>query len=151
MAVRRETPNKGQEERVVVVDRLASVRSALFLILGRQPDITIAGDRGNIAGLADYLADNQATMLLLDWELTGNEPETLIQSIRTCCPGLHIIALSTRPEHQTEALHAGANAFICKGDEPTNVLNLIRGLARRLPQDSSSKERRVPQAGALLP
>jgi DNA-binding NarL/FixJ family response regulator len=127
----RDKPEDGREERVVVVDRLACVRSALFLILSHQPDITIAGDRGSIDGLADYLTEVHATILLLDWTLAGTDPASLIRSIHANCPGLLIITLSTRPEHHAEALHAGAHAFICKGDEPENLLKLIRGLVRR--------------------
>jgi DNA-binding NarL/FixJ family response regulator len=129
--VQRDMPNDGREERVVVVDRLARVRSALFLILSHQHDITIAGDRGSIDGLAEYLTEMNATILLLDWTLAGTDPAGLIHSIRANCPGLLIITLSTRPEHHAEALQAGAHAFICKGDEPADLLTLIRGLVRR--------------------
>ncbi|HEX7102853.1 MAG TPA: hypothetical protein VF201_09440 [Nitrolancea sp.] len=121
----------GREERVVVVDRLARIRSALFLMLSHQPDITIAGDRGSIDGLAEYLTEVRATILLLDWTLAGTDPSGLIHSIRTNCPGILIITLSPRPEHHAEALQAGAHAFICKGDEPADLLTLIHGLVRR--------------------
>jgi DNA-binding NarL/FixJ family response regulator len=121
------------EERVVVVDRIASVRSALFLMLSHQLDITIAGDRGTIDGLAEYLADVHATILLLDWTLVPSAPAELFQSLRTSCPGLVIIALSTRPEHHPESVQAGAHAFVCKGDETAHLLHLIRTLTRHSP------------------
>ena len=141
MIGQQQQPEGGREERVVVVDRLACVRSALFLILSHQPDITIAGDRGGIVGLTDYLVDVQATILLLDWTLTGSDPANLMRSLRAGCPGLVIIALSTRPEHHPESLQAGAHAFICKGDEPENLLTLIRGLVRRQTPISCHGER----------
>jgi DNA-binding NarL/FixJ family response regulator len=131
VTVQRDKAIPVQEERVVVVDRMANVRSALFLMLSQQPDITIAGDRGTTDGLLEYLIDVQATILLLDWTLVQNDPAGQMQSFHASCPGLVIIALSTRPEHHPESLHAGAHAFVCKGDEPANLLKLIRGLVRR--------------------
>jgi DNA-binding NarL/FixJ family response regulator len=125
------TSEDGREERVVVIERLACVRSALFLILEHQPDLVIAGDRDSADGLIDYLSAVRATILLLDWSLAGPDPARLLQQVRTHCPGLLIIILSTRPEHHRDSLLAGAHAFICKGDEPATALKLIRSLVRR--------------------
>ncbi|HVX31006.1 MAG TPA: hypothetical protein VHA53_11050 [Nitrolancea sp.] len=131
MNATRDKPNVDREERVVVVDRLANVRSALFLILSQEPAISIVGDRASVDGLPEYLLDVQATILLLDWTLTGDDGANLLCKIRAACPGLLIIALSPRPEDHRVSERAGANAFVCKGDEPDMLLNLIRGLVRR--------------------
>jgi len=114
--------------RVLLADDQASVRSALRLILDRQPEIEVLGEAVNATGVLDWLKALQPDLVLLDWELPGMEGGALLQAVRERCPTLRVIALSGRPEARSAALEAGADAFVSKGDPPERLLEAIEGL-----------------------
>jgi hypothetical protein len=48
--------------------------------------------------------------------------------MRSMAPVLRMIAMSGRPEQRGEALRAGMDAFVCKGDAPEMLLGAMRSL-----------------------
>ena len=66
--------------------------------------------------------------MLLDWTFPGRSQEDSLAGLLAlgCCP--RVIVLSTRMEMKEEALKAGADAFVSKGDSPQKLLEAVRGL-----------------------
>ena len=104
------------------------------LLLEQEPGVSIVGEAGETR---DLLAEVQAVgldVLMLDWELPGAHGDGaarggLLTTLRSYCPGLRVIALSSRPEARGAALAAGADAFVSKGDPPERLLAALHAVA----------------------
>ena len=112
--------------RVLLADDQAKVRSALRLLLAEHPEIEIMGEAVDTTGLLDWVKAACPDLVLLDWELPGLRPETILSLLHGRCPRLRVIALSSRPEASEAALDAGADAFVSKGDPPEELLVAIQ-------------------------
>jgi two-component system response regulator EvgA len=110
--------------RVLIADDQPSVRFALKLVLEQQ-GIDVAGDASDSGELLAWFKTNQADLLLLDWELPDLEGKKIISILRARYPKLTVIALNSRPQTRTEALSAGADGFVSKGDPPEYLLSLL--------------------------
>jgi DNA-binding NarL/FixJ family response regulator len=97
--------------RVLIADDQPSVLSALKLVLEQQ-GIDVAGD----------VSDSRE---LLDWELPNHPGKEIIPILRARYPRLAVIALNSRPQTRTEAIAAGADGFVSKGDPPEYLLSLL--------------------------
>ena len=116
--------------RVLIADDQPSVRSALKLVLEQQ-GIDVAGDVSDSRELLAWLKTNQADLLLLDWELPNQPGKKIIPILRARYPRLAVIVLNSRPQTRTEAISAGADGFVSKGDPPEYLLSLL-SIARRV-------------------
>lgn len=86
-------------------------------------EVTDAGE------LLVWLEQECCDLVLLDWELPGLAVEELIRRLRCLCPQTWIVALSSRLESRSAALHAGVDAFVSKSDTPEQLLAVLHGIA----------------------
>jgi DNA-binding NarL/FixJ family response regulator len=110
--------------RVLIADDQPSVRSALKLVLEQQ-GIDVAGDVSDSRELLAWFKTNQADLLLLDWELPDQPGKQIIPILRVRYPKLAVIVLNSRQQTRTEAISAGADGFVSKGDPPEYLLSLL--------------------------
>ena len=108
--------------RLLLADDQAKVRSALRLVLGQQPGIQVLGEAADATALQRAIQATRPDLVLLDWELPGLDDQEPVAVLRSLCPGLKLIALSSRPEARRAALEAGVDAFVSKGDPPERLL-----------------------------
>lgn len=111
---------------VLLADDDPEVRQALRLLCEQALDLTVAGEAKRVEELLLELPTLQPDIILLDWELPGKPAVSadLLTHIRRLHPA-KIIILGGRPETQQDALAAGAEAFIYKGDSPDKLLSLL--------------------------
>lgn len=64
-------------------------------------------------------------VLLLDWELPGLQNSDILMMVRSRCPGIKVIALSSKFEARQEALAARVDAFISKAEPPEQILSTL--------------------------
>jgi len=114
--------------RVLVADDLVAVRSALALLLEQEVDLQVAGQVSDSTELLRAIAHSVPDVILLDWELPGMPASALVQELRQSHPQMCIIALSSRPEAEIEAMLAGVDAFIDKFTPPEAVLEALDSL-----------------------
>jgi len=114
--------------RILLADDQAKVRSALRLLLEEQADLQVLGEAVDTTGLLDWVNVVCPDVLLLDWELPGSQPGARLAALRARCPGMMVIAMSGRPEARRQALAAGVDAFVSKGDPPEALLRTLRHL-----------------------
>ncbi len=112
--------------RVLLADDQNKVRSALRLLLGQEPGLSVVGEAIGVEGLLAQMETACPDLVLLDWELPGLSTAELLPTLRALCPRLRVIALSGRPEARRAALAAGADAFVSKGDPPERLLTTLR-------------------------
>jgi DNA-binding NarL/FixJ family response regulator len=106
---------------VLLADDQAEVRSALRFLLEQEPAMSVVGEAAEAAALLDVAEAVQPDLVLLDWELPGLQAPELLHALRCRC-GTILIALSGRPEACQEALDAGVDAFVSKGEPPERLL-----------------------------
>lgn len=111
--------------RVLLADDQAKVRSALSLLLGQEPGMDVVGETADMEHLMTQVKETRPDLILLDWELPGSTPNSLLQALRAFFPGVKVIALSGRPEARQAALAAGVDAFVSKGDPPERLLTAL--------------------------
>ena len=112
--------------RILLADDQPSVRSALRLLLEQEQELTGVAEVSNSDELLAQVEADCPDLLLLDWELPGGNGAELIPALRTKCPELAIIALSSSPEARRAALNAGAESFVSKGSPPQEVIAAVK-------------------------
>ncbi|MEA3439709.1 MAG: response regulator transcription factor [Chloroflexota bacterium] len=108
--------------RILLADDQAKVRSALRLLLEQEPDIDVLGEAVDMQGLMDWVKVVHPDAILIDWELPGLSDNGMVPELRSICPHLLVVALSGKSEARQEALDAGVDAFVSKGDPPERLL-----------------------------
>jgi DNA-binding NarL/FixJ family response regulator len=114
--------------RILVADDDVHVRSALRLLLEQEPDVQVVGESMAADDLIGEIDRTRPGVVLLDWELPSLRSDGLLTQLRTTSPGLRTIAMSGRPEQRVDALRAGVDAFVCKGDAPESLIGVLREL-----------------------
>ncbi len=121
--------------RILVADNDARVRSALQTLLRQEQGGIIIRESADVGGLARQVREFKPDLVLLDWELPGRPAAALLFALHGLDYSPKVIVLSARPEAEGDALTAGADAFVCKGDPPERLMDSFRSLV-----DESKKE-----------
>lgn len=111
--------------RILIADDQGDVRSALRVLLEHEDGCFIIDEAEDIESLYLQLERLKPELLLLDWELSNRDMAGDVARIRRTAPGTGIIALSVRPEAQADAMAAGADAFVSKGDNSDRLMSVI--------------------------
>jgi len=111
--------------RVLIADDDMQVRSALRLHLEEGAGVTVVGEADNSNELLAKVEASRPDLLLLDWELPPSGGCAVLRALRAAWPELVVLVLSGRPEVRSEALAAGASAFVSKADSPEHLLAAI--------------------------
>lgn len=111
--------------RILLADDQAQVLSALRLLLEQESALDVVGETGQAQDLLAQAEIAQPDLVLLDWELPGSLAADLLSALRARCVQVKVVALSGRPEARLEALAAGIDAFVSKGDPPEYLLMAV--------------------------
>ena len=123
--------------RILLADNRSRVRFALRSLLEEQSELMVVGE---VSDCNELLAQAEAVcpdLVLIDWELPGMAIIDVLPRLQKICPGLHVIALSGRPEVEGDALTAGAQAFVSKAGPPEPLLAAIQEVKDRSKGDLS--------------
>jgi len=112
-------------KRFLLADDNSALRSALRLMLETRLKSPLIFEADDHAHLIDQSLAHQPDCLILDWELPGFTGYHGLDALRDLLPDLKIIVTSVRPEAAEKAIAAHADAFICKTDPPSEILNVI--------------------------
>lgn len=121
--------------RIVVADHQLKVRFALRTLLSRRPGLQVVGEAATANELLAQVERDCPDLILLHWRLCETAPG-LLPALRQVCPRLSVIVLSVRLELRSEALAAGADAFVCKMDPPDKLLAAIDEVESRQHQQA---------------
>ena len=118
-------------KRFLLADDNPDLRSALRLMLETRLNAPLVFEVEDHSRMFDQSIAHRPDCLILDWELPGFNDHSCLADLHELLPGLKIIVISARPEAAQAAEAAGADAFICKTDPPSEILNAIRRLNGR--------------------
>lgn len=113
--------------RVLLADDLAEVRSALRFLLEQESGMYVVGEAAEVDALVAQNESTQPDLVLLDWELPGVPATDLLSVLRARRHSTIVIAISSRPEARRQALDAGVDAFVSKGEPPDHLLAILHG------------------------
>ena len=113
---------------VVLADDDIDVRNALMFLLEHECDLQLASEARNADELLGILTGTCPELVLLDWELPGIDGCDLLMQIYAICPQVKVIAMSVHPEACKEAISAGVQWFVSKGDPPERLVATVRRL-----------------------
>lgn len=128
--------------KIMLADDLDILRSALRYWLEQNSSFQIVAEVGEAKALLPQVLAHQPDILLLDWELRGlqhdQQDRLLVRALHAALPHLRIIAMSAQPEAQTQALAAGADAFVSKAEPPENLMQRLRWFVRPGPDSQGA-------------
>ena len=120
---------------VLIADSRLHARSAMRLLLAQEPGVVVVGEAADVDEAVSAVVACCPDVVLFDWDLPrqspGQDPNSAVSKLRAALPGLFVIALSGQPEARQEALAAGADAFVSKGDPPEKLLEAVGGVSRK--------------------
>jgi DNA-binding NarL/FixJ family response regulator len=95
--------------------------------LTTQPQVLLIGEATNGREALDQVGRANPDVVLIDVRMPELDGLEATRQIKARWPGTKVIVHSMYPEYRSEALAAGADAFIVKGDPPDELLRLIGG------------------------
>ncbi len=110
---------------ILLADDAAKVRFALRVLLERRRGFRVIGEAIDANELLALSKAIKPDLILLDWELPGFGPNLTMLALRVHCPQAKVIALSSNPEIEKDAVEAGVDAFISKTASPGYVLKVL--------------------------
>ena len=122
---------------ILLADNRSRVRSALRSLLEEQSGRMVVSEVEDCQELLDQAETDCPDLVLIDWDLPGMATVELLPALHKLCPGLHVIALSSRPEVKQDALAAGAQAFVSKAGPPEPLLAAIQFVKDHCERDLS--------------
>lgn len=119
------------KKKIFLVDDHYMVRQGLLQIFNQFPDIDVAGEASNAAGLFDLLAVGLPDVVLLDLSMPGLCGAELIAHLRAAHPRLPILVVSMFSDSQVafDALRAGANGYVTKDSKAAILAQAVYEVA----------------------
>jgi DNA-binding NarL/FixJ family response regulator len=117
--------NAQSQTHILIAERQAATRSALSGFLQGQLGLNVVGETADSQELLDQIELTRPDLVLLDWDLLGEPGGDLISDLRQTDCHPRVIVLGVRQESAPAALDAGANEFVCKGEQPSRLLTAI--------------------------
>ena len=127
----------------LVVDDDPLVRSALVLMLGGQPDLTVVGEASDGREALRRVDELQPGVVLMDIRMPRMSGLEATRALHQRPDPPHVIVLTTfdADEHVLGALAAGADGFLLKDTPPPQIVEAIRAVADGDPMLSPSVTR----------
>ncbi len=117
------------QKRILIVDDSVRTRQSLRALLASYAEYTEVLEASNgLEGLL-YVDECAPNIVLMDILMPGLDGINATQLIKQHAPHIKVIALSIACDYRSEALAAGADAFVCKGDPPGALLDALAQVA----------------------
>lgn len=138
-------PGRDEPIRVLVVDDDPLVRSALGLMLGGRPDLTVIGEAADGREAADHVRRLRPDVVLMDIRMPEMDGLAATRAVLAEPRPPHVIMLTTfdADDYVLDALAAGADGFLLKDTPPAGIVDAIHRVVAGDPMLSPSATRTV--------
>ena len=118
--------------RVLVADDHTIVRSGVRLLLQAEPDIEVVGEAVDGAQAVALAEEFQPDVVLMDIAMPVMNGMEATRRIKARRPetGVLVLTMHRSDEYFFEVLKAGANGYVLKGADTSDLINAIRTVAR---------------------
>ena len=114
--------------KIVIADDHGLMLEAIKLALEHEPDLRVVGEAESGSRLLPLVAQTEAEVVILDLQMPGIDGVACIRLIRKRFPLVRTIVLSAYDSDDMieSALEAGADAFISKSVDPSELADALR-------------------------
>jgi DNA-binding NarL/FixJ family response regulator len=112
--------------KILLADDNPIIQSALRLLVETRLDFTLTYEARDMDHVLAQVEDMRPDCIILDWELPGRPTRERISVLRTLVSELKVVIINSRPEIEPQVLAEGADAFVCKTDPPSKLLDTLR-------------------------
>lgn len=127
----------GEPMEILLADDDPHVRSALQMLVSQHPSMKIVAEAADIDRMLAVVWATRPHLILLDWELPGKVDEPLIAWLHALQPQPFILVFSSWPEAESQALNAGADAFVSKGRPAAELFRVLIDVACKTYQSNN--------------
>ena len=110
---------------ILVADKQPRIRFALRLLIEQATGHTIVAEVADAESLITEIQETLPELVLLEWELSPENNDILVSSVKKDHPHLQVVVMSGQPNTRQAALRAGADHFVSKGDSPDRLRMLL--------------------------
>jgi DNA-binding NarL/FixJ family response regulator len=116
------------KKRVVIVDDHPLVRERLAQLFNHELDMAVCGEANNVKQAMETVRRKSPDLVTMEITLKDSSGLDLIKNIRQYSTTLPILVLSMHEEllYAGRVLRAGANGYITKNQQPTEVVAAVR-------------------------
>lgn len=118
--------------KVLVVDDQARARQSLRALLVTWPLAQEVREAANGAEAVTFVEQSQPDLVLMDARMPEMDGLEATRVIKSRWPNVKVIVLSMYGDIAQEAMEAGADAFIGKGEAPVRLLSTLATIANGL-------------------
>jgi DNA-binding NarL/FixJ family response regulator len=115
--------------RVLIVDDQARTRQSLTALLATWPHISGIQQAANGSEAVHMVEQSQPDVILMDARMPDMDGVETTRIVKARWPQVKVVVLSMYADYRADALSAGADAFVSKGDSPESLLAVMRSLA----------------------
>ena len=127
--------------RVLIVDDQPRARQGLKALLATWPQVKEVQEAANGQEALVLVEESQPDLVLMDIRMPKMDGLEATRRIKAKWPQIKIVVLSMYTEYAADALAAGADAFVCKGEPPGKLLATLDAVAAgQLPEAPALKE-----------
>lgn len=115
--------------RVLIVDDGRRPRAALRTLLLTIPAVKVIGEAEDGREAVEFVEKRRPDVVLMDVRMPRMNGLEATRVIKVRWPEVKVVILTLYANHRREALAAGADAFITKGDPPEHLLQVLSNVA----------------------
>ncbi len=118
--------------KILVIDDSPLFREGLCNLLNSCVDISVAGQAGNIDEAIEKIRETEPEIILMDIIMAQYDGFTAIKLILDEIPGVKLVILtnSESEENMLRAMKMGAQAYLLKSVEATELFSILHRLAQ---------------------
>jgi DNA-binding NarL/FixJ family response regulator len=118
--------------RLLVADDHPVVRDGLRGMLAGQPDLEVVGEAADGAEAVALVPRLYPDVVLMDLRMPGMDGVEAIRKLRTSCPDVRVLVLTTfdTDTDVVRAIEAGATGYLLKDTPREELMRAIRAAAR---------------------
>jgi DNA-binding NarL/FixJ family response regulator len=114
--------------RVLIADDQRPTRQGLKALLALFPQVEVVGEAGDGQESVDLVAEHRPDVVLMDVLMPVMDGLEATRLIKRQWPEVRVVVLTMNTAYRTAALAAGADAFLLKGERPSEILRAVMGL-----------------------
>ena len=112
--------------KIMIVDDSLRARRALKALISQQEGITVTAEASNGQEALQNIREQKPDIVIMDIRMPVMDGLEATTAIKAGWSQIKVIILPMYPEHQAEAMAAGADAFLVKGCPLGEITDLLR-------------------------
>ena len=117
--------------KIMIVEDNKRARRALKALMSQQAGIDVTNEASNGQEAIQNMKQQTPEIVIMDICMPVMDGLEATKAIKANWPNVKVVILTMYPDHQAEALAAGADAFLIKGCSLDEVITLIHDFQGR--------------------